>query len=392
MNMKFKILSIGDLSLYSHPKSGDERLIASSLVALASHGYDCHYVNIIKKYSSNFLLRYSISGLDTKAKVRCLDITRELLVKYLVNNNMNKIVESKPDFILCFTPKVWLLSKMLSEKLGVRLIYRPHSIRGIYAKYIYRFTHDVRELVRAPFSIVRHVLFSTLSDFTVPVTGVEENALLRLRTNRDKICTIGPTYLRTRHPREDRLRTFEIPNETYFLSFGTFKGWDAFQGIFGLKILIKLARKLPHVKFLLIMTSSDLREFCTTYGIDKPENIVPTGPVNDDNNLSHLYKNACGFLLLYPWVTGVSMRLVEALYYGKAIITTLHPASKLNGLVERRGVLVADDFPSILKATSHLLDDEYYRLDFERKAKQYFNEHLSPNKHATLWAKVLSRL
>jgi len=138
------------------------------------------------------------------------------------------------------------------------------------------------------------------------------------------------------------------------------------------------------------MTSSDLREFCTTYGIDKLENIVPIGPVVDDY-LSHLYKNACGFLLFYPWVAGVSMKLVEALYYGKAIITTLHPASKLNGLVERRVVLVADDFSSILKATSHLLNDENYRLDFERKAKQYFNEHLSPNKHATLWAKVLSR-
>jgi glycosyltransferase involved in cell wall biosynthesis len=389
--MKFKILGIGDLSLYSHPNVGDARLIASSLVTLELHGHDCHYLNIIKKYSSNFLLRYSVSGLDTKSKVCCVDITRELLVKYLVNNNMNKIVESKPDFIVCFTPKVWLLSKMLSEKLGLPLIYRPHSIRGIYAKYIYRYTHDVRELMRAPFSIIRHALFSTLSDFTVPITRVEENALLRLRTDRDKICTIGPVYLRTRHPKEDRLRKFEIPNETYFLSFGSFKGWDAFQGIFNLKMLIKLARKLPHAKFLLIMTSSDLREFCTTYGIDKLENIVPIGPVDDDY-LSHLYKNACGFLLFYPWAVGVSMKLVEALYYGKAIITTLHPASKLNGLVERKAVLVADDFPSILNATSRLLNDENYRLDFERKAKQYFNEHLSPNKHATLWAKGLSRL
>gem|GEM_PF-3407159 len=34
------------------------------------------------------------------------------------------------------------------------------------------------------------------------------------------------------------------------------------------------------------------------------------------------------------------------------------------------------NLPLILKATSCLLNDENYRLDFERKAKQYFNEHL----------------
>jgi glycosyltransferase involved in cell wall biosynthesis len=86
------------------------------------------------------------------------------------------------------------------------------------------------------------------------------------------------------------------------------------------------------------------------------------------------------------------MKLVEALYHGKAVITTPHLASKLDGLINEKNVLIGNDFASIVSYARRLVSDIDFRKNIEINAKQYFDEHLSPARHVLLWKNVFSQL
>ena len=83
--------------------------------------------------------------------------------------------------------------------------------------------------------------------------------------------------------------------------------------------------------------------FSEGLGLKPPDNIICMKGLND-LAFYNIIQNATMVLLPLVWLTGTSMRLVEALYFGKPVITTSVVASRLSNFANGLHCIIEDHF------------------------------------------------
>jgi glycosyltransferase involved in cell wall biosynthesis len=153
-----------------------------------------------------------------------------------------------------------------------------------------------------------------------------------------------------------------------------------------LKFVRSVALAMPDTDFVVIGASNEAIQNRLDYA--EVKNLRLIGLVYDDVQMSELYRNALCFF--YPYrIPGFSNRLMDAFFYGKAIVTTSLTNKYYNDFVPNRDVVFADTPDVAVEALKKISSSEYCRRKFEDASHLYYLTHYSPEKHAKAVERVL---
>ena len=135
-----------------------------------------------------------------------------------------------------------------------------------------------------------------------------------------------------------------------------------------------------------------------------------TGFIPDTIHKKHIpiNLNLCGFLeedkfhdlisknsiVIMPLIygTGMQTKVIEAMSYGKAIITTSAIASEFIGIENGRHMIVEDDPEEFLDKIKLLMNDKELRSKISKNAFEYYNQYLSAGVALNLHLKYLNSI
>ena len=265
----------------------------------------------------------------------------------------------------------------LAKSLNIPSIIRIHSIRGLWAKditkYVMKFDpiKAVQELLISPFSKSRNIFYVLTSDYALTLNTLEEQYLKRYTA---RVGTIEPTYIATI---SEELTTgdsdVELGDERYVVTVLYPKAWDGVRQIIGLKVIHYVSKKVREAKFVVIGATEE--DFSEGLGLKPPDNVICMKGLND-LAFYNIIQNATMVLLPLVWLTGTSMRLVEALYFGKPVITTSVVASRLSNFANGLHCIIEDNFKKYLSHAKTLLNDDVMCYEISKNARAYFDEML----------------
>jgi len=109
------------------------------------------------------------------------------------------------------------------------------------------------------------------------------------------------------------------------------------------KVLYYIARKNPKVNVVILGSNGE--EVKAVLRRDLPQNLISSGLITHDTIIEHVYR--LSDLVVVPVrFKSVSIRLLEALFYGKAILTTSAARELFPDLINLYHVYISDDFHS----------------------------------------------
>jgi glycosyltransferase involved in cell wall biosynthesis len=144
------------------------------------------------------------------------------------------------------------------------------------------------------------------------------------------------------------------------------------------KILYTIARKCPEVNVVIAGgTSSEARRKFGLFWI--PKNLIFVGSISSDNVLKVLYDHAS--LIVIPiFFKSVSNRLLEALYYGKPILTNNTAKIIHNKLEHSHHVFISDNYHEYPDIVRKLLKNEALLEELALGAKRAYRSFFSARK------------
>jgi len=269
----------------------------------------------------------------------------------------------------------------LAKSLKIPAITTIHSIRGLWAKDIAKHMMPfdsqkaIQELIKSLFSQSRIIRDVLSSDYTLTLNAFEEQYLKRFNAN---VTTVAPTYVATI---SEELTTWcrdaEVDDERYVVTVLYPREWDSIRQIIGLKVIHYVSKKNRDVKFVIIGATD--RDFKDILGLKPRDNIIFLNGLSD-LAFYKIIQNATMVLLPLVWLTGTSMRLVEALYFGKPVITTSAVASRLSNLVNGVNCIIEDNFKNYPSHVNKILNDDSTRYEISKNARAYFDATLGYKK------------
>lgn len=288
--------------------------------------------------------------------------------------NLLKIYKFNLNFILCLDRRLFLLCKGLSNLLGVPLISLMDAPRYMHTKELLSIGAGPTEALKTPAGLAFYHLVVLMSDYTIaPSSYVEE----KLQLLAGKITAIEPTFVLL-DGKSDILpptRIDELPDELVLLSAP-------------LKMSLYLILKTKANFVVTGPSAYYLRHFLSSRGVGLG-NVYLLHNIND-RDLERLHNKVALAVIARPALTGISITLLQELYFHKPILTDANTANKLNGLMTSGGVMVNNDYRSWNKNIEELLDNKALRSRLSRKAEEFFDLKLRPQLFATRLLKVLS--
>lgn len=385
------ILSIGERDL-KNPKGGDAWMVFSSLVSLAILGHSVYYLHIspVTTGSEVVMQQLNVTTLKPNPCIKLIKAKKFGKLRSFLRNWKKEIEplceELGLDVILAENREAWYPSYAVKRVMHLPLILRINQIRGMYWRRIFSCTHDGRELLRAPLSIFHNALLASLSNHCITLTYTEEWGLRKVGVRR--ISTIEPTFIQGSFGTSESKSLPKI-EQPYILFLGNFTGWDLIQNAIAFRTLKSSVSKLTNVKFVLVGSSIDeARGVLTGLGLLNAPNILCIKAL-DETERCRLFEGASLVVIPLPWITGVSMRLVESLARGKAVLCTSVVARKLRGLLHGEHLLIEDNFHTYPSLIRDVITNDSLRNRLELGARRFFNNTLSPMKHGCRLRKLL---
>lgn len=376
-------LSFSDLT---KPFRGSFRLHLSSLGALALEG---HIITHLWLTTNQPRGSYRVTVFDgsKKANISIMDIPVKRTPSYrhfefanLSSTIFQTVRDDEFDIIICEKKYLYILCLRLSKLLKCPWVIRVDAFRSLYAKQRFSWKRDRKELFRASAAKMMYIWSTFRADLGICVSKILENWLRSQHIH--NICTIEPTYLTIPNnvPCEKMNEILELLPQEFILYIGK------------PKLLTAMALRTSDIGYAAIGISyGDLRAVAQRYNIKVPSNITCLNLI-EDSLLARVYKSAKLVLIPRPFLSGVSMASIEALNYGKPIITNKPTASALRGFAASGATIVENGFikwPMLVKKLYH---NENLRANMEDAARDYFNLNLSPKIHASRMEAVLKHV
>ncbi|MCX8205364.1 MAG: hypothetical protein N3H31_06925 [Candidatus Nezhaarchaeota archaeon] len=289
--------------------------------------------------------------------LRCAGVIREAL----------KRMDLIPDLFIS-ERRTFLLCKKLLLKLNKPLLLLQDALKYLFIEQLVKASSlKIRDLLIVPPARLYYLLSTAASDLSIAVSRDIE---LRLKNPlmRNKVYTVRPTFMlvSSSHSLEtEKLTVDELPNELVIYSGP-------------LTILRYLASKTPAINYVVTGPSA---YYAKHMGLGDFRNVHLLHDVSDVL-LSKLHEKAVIALIIRQVMTGISMTIVQELYFGKPVLVN---SVAIQGLEELSGLGVAeveDNLPKLPLHLREMLRNEDRLKDAGAGALRFFEEHLSPTAYA----------
>jgi len=362
-------LSVHDLRAPIH---GSARLALSMIGALALKGVNVTYVRLLSgkseltriittsRYGDSSFLQLSLPYMRSTS-------TREYLLRLPNMVDIRKIIANvcqDSDVVLCLDRKLFPLCKYLSMHLRAPLI-----LSGDALKYLVTFES------LTPIARLYYALAMALSNITITITKkLEEEAKnLSLLGNLLRIQTLRPTFMLLKDDFRDgeREALSSLPESLVLYS--------------GSPSLLKfLAKKLSHVNFVV---TGPQAYYAKIAGLDRFRNVYLLHNISD-RALAELHRYITCAVVHRDAMTGISITILQEMYFGKPVIANSTAALGFEDAVESGLVLIAEESRSYVDMLQHLLSNEEALYKLSTRIIEFFDRKLSP----MIYAEKLYRL
>lgn len=379
-------LSFPDLT---KPFRGSARLYLSSLGSLALEGHRVTYLRLTNRSRGSYKVRVTDCSKKTDIYIRDIPIRRISSLGQFEYAKLSSIIsqmvregcDNEPDVIICEKRHLYTLCSRLSKLLRCPWVIRVDAFKSLHARQRFCWTRDYKELFVAPIARVIYLWITLHADLGICVSKTLENWLRLFYIH--NICTIEPTYLTISH---------DTPSGKIDEILGSpDQDWDPVIYIGKPRLLLAIALRTPDIGYAAIgFGYNDLRAVAQRCNIKTPSNITCLHLI-EDSLLARIYQKAKLALIPRPFLSGVSMASIEALYYGKPIITNRPAARALEGFATSGAAIVENDFSDWPFLVKKLYYNDDLRSSMGDSARNYFNFNLSPKIHASRMEAVLTR-
>jgi len=291
----------------------------------------------------------------------------------------------KPDIVVTRGAANFYVGFFISKFFKTPLVLHIASIRGLKFPAFVIYKKQYSELIRAPLSITHHILQCNVANATILSEWFTYSVLRKFTCK--PLFVIEPTFALRMSSDKVKSDNIQIPSKPYALSLISGYRITSNEALETeqFKILLNIAAQVHDIPFVVVGVSP---EEAITVQKRIPENVIFTGRINDDNLLRYIYENAC--VVVNPiLLRSQSNRFLEALFYGKTIITTSLCTSFYKGLRNLNHVIIEDDFARYPYWIRKLFKNSRMRQKIEKGASQYFSLIFSPIRHGKLFHRVL---
>jgi hypothetical protein len=357
-----------------YPIHGSARLALAVLHALALNGHRVHYV------ASWGNARNEVTEVTTRSRFGESSI---FMVKMgrprgslSLLNVVVRVLGCDYDYVLCLDRWLTLPCKSLSTKLNVPLITYMDSPKYLHLE---RLT-TIKDRFLRPMALAWYTTVSLLSDATICVSKYIEDRLGKWGV---KAATVEPSYALLRESdglvNDDDGEVSEV-------------GDDALLCSCPLELTTLIALKNPDVPVVVTGPQAYyLREYLKVRGLaNELRNLHLLYNIRD-RALERLHDKIAASLIARPALAGLSMTLIQELYFGKAIMTDANTASRIRGLAESKAVIINDEYvkwPAMIKE----LTKKGYVNELGVKARKFFDDVLSPKNFTRSFERILHHI
>jgi glycosyltransferase involved in cell wall biosynthesis len=280
-----------------------------------------------------------------------------------------------PDIILCASREYIFACKLLARKYGAILLLLQDALRYLY----------INSFLKA-LAVSWYILVTVMSDVSICVTRDIENRLRKLSLGFKKnIYTIRPTFMLLADMGKNT-------NVNEFLD--KLEGFDTIVHYSGpLELLPFLAVRFPCTLFTITGPSA---YYAKQYVRDKEcRNIVLLHNV-PDSVLKALYDKLSASIIIRPVMTGISMTVLQSLYFGVPIIANKAAVLGLEDLVNKyneKGIIkIFTRWGELAKTLRDLSNRNRDDLRLRETILRIFDENLSPRIFNAKFNAILSEM
>ncbi len=368
-----------------YPIHGSARLALVTMHALALSGHKIDYLALWSYNKSEAILvttrsrwgfaRINMIKVPIKINSNSLPILSSSITDPII-----KLFHEDYDYILCLERRyIPTVCRYFSKKLSAPLIAYMDS-----PKYMHPERLTTTELLVRPAALAWYVITSHMSDLTICVSKYIEVFLKKWGTN---AITIEPTYALLGRDSDILSKT---NNGNYDINS---INHEAVLCSCPLNLTVITAIKNPDVPIVVTGPQAYyVREYLKMRGLlNKVKNIHLLHNISDED-LEKLHNKIVAALVARPALSGLSITLLQELYFGRPVLTDENTASKIRGLIESGSVLINNkysEWPTTLKS---LLNNDEQLRELSRRAESFFNRILSPVRFAETFNHALRSL
>jgi len=347
-------------------------------------GFDTTYLHLGKEYKQlkEVNVRVDVGNFRVKfSEIPSPSLHNSIL--HPQNFIPKDIDEEKFDLVIATPSTPFYLSRYIAKKQQIPLILRVWGVKAnklidhiIYGK-------NYVEVLNFYPSTLHNLMQIWRSQALVVMDDVTKGFLNKLPLFK-KINVIYPTYAALysddgyeKNPEIEKL----IEGKEYVFSLVTMsRTGSAFrlQELPQFKILYMIAKKCPEVN--VVIAGGTAAEARRKLGLPQiPKNLIFVGWISSDNILKVLYEHAS--LVIIPiFFRSISNRLLEALYYGRPVLTNSVAKLLHNKLKHSHHVFISEnyvEYPSIIRG---LLKNEDLLEELASGAKEAYSFFFSARK------------
>jgi hypothetical protein len=354
-----------------YPIHGSARLALAVLHALALNGHRVHYV------ASWGNARNEVTEVTTRSRFGESSI---FMVKMgrprgslSLLNVVVRVLGCDYDYVLCLDRWLTLPCKSLSTKLDVPLITYMDSPKYLHLERL----ATIKDRFLRPMALAWYATVSLLSNATICVSKYIEDRLGRWGV---RAATVEPSYALLRESdgsvNDDDGELSEV-------------GDDALLCSCPLELTTLIALRNPDVPVVVTGPQAYyLREYLKVRGLaNELRNLHLLHNIRD-GALEKLHDKIAASLIARPALAGLSMTLIQELYFGKAIMTDANTASRIRGLTESKAVIINDEYAKWPATIKELMKRSCVN-ELGVKARKFFDDVLSPKKFARSFECIL---
>jgi glycosyltransferase involved in cell wall biosynthesis len=387
---------------------GEDRLAYGSAAALSQAKHQTYVINPNMNLSS---IKPSYSdieiGCDLKTKrvkVKTIDVPTNVLAKNELkwsSKEFFNVVRSVDAEVLITGRGSWFAAKRAAKKLNIPLLLWNTAAYSIFKLFLFLANRAYLRSLEAPFGFVYLTYIGLRSGYVMTNDVVSTKIMHRFGIKHVEL--IWPTYARF----AEKTTHADLLSQTDFVHTGEgdqARGVNPYVLSFiplnlrpevyktelrSLKFVRDVALALPDLNFVVVGASAEAVQ--NQLDLAKVKNLTLISRHLEEAEISALYKNAVCILSVYR-LPGFSNRLMDAFFYGKAIITTSLTNKYYGDLLANRDVVFADNPGVAVEALKKISLNECCKRELEDASLAYYLSHYLPEKHAEAVERLFERM
>ncbi|MGC9124224.1 MAG: glycosyltransferase family 4 protein [Thermoplasmata archaeon] len=237
----------------------------------------------------------------------------------------------------------------------------------VWLRKTHKFSHNSLIIFKFFYKIMKQIVLSfyisTLSSNNIIVVSEYDKNVFNHVKNL-KVTYIPPIAGILYDPEK---YNYDLPDDNIILFSGS-RFWITEEA---LQYIFYAAKKLPNLKFYVTgYVPSYLKEY------NVPENVKLLGYLDNEKYIE-IYNKSSIYLLPLIGGSGVQNRMIEALAYGKAIITTSVIAEEFPNLINGEHAIIEDDPDEFINKIKMVAENANLRKKLSTNARTYYEKYLS---------------